>query len=52
MYGTFLLIEAVQQLRGEAGARQVDNAHIALCHGNGGVLSSQVTALLGDASTL
>ncbi len=52
MYGTFLLIEAVQQLRGEAGARQVDNTHIALCHGNGGVLSSQVTALLGDASTL
>lgn len=52
MYGTFLLIEAVQQLRGEAGARQVDNAHIALCHGSGGVLSSQVTALLGDASTL
>ncbi|MES2236417.1 MAG: thiolase [Pseudomonadota bacterium] len=52
MYGTFLLIEAVQQLRGEAGARQVDNARIALCHGNGGVLSSQVTALLGDASTL
>lgn len=52
MYGIFLLIEAVQQLRGEAGARQVDNTHIALCHGNGGVLSSQVTALLGDASTL
>lgn len=52
MYGVFLLIEAVQQLRGEAGARQVDDAHIALCHGNGGVLSSQVTALLGDASTL
>jgi acetyl-CoA acetyltransferase len=52
MYGMFLLIEAVQQLRGEAGARQVPNAQIALCHGNGGVLSSQVTALLGTAATV
>lgn len=52
MYGMFLLIEAVQQLRAEAGARQVDGAEVALCHGNGGVLSSQVTALLGTANTL
>ena len=52
MYGMFLLIEAVQQLRAEAGARQVPNAQIALCHGNGGVLSSQVTALLGTAATV
>lgn len=52
MYGIFLLIEAVQQLRGEAGARQVRDAHVALCHGNGGVLSSQVTALLGDHTTV
>jgi acetyl-CoA acetyltransferase len=52
MYGMFLLIEAVQQLRAEAGARQVPNAEIALCHGNGGVLSSQVTALLGTAATV
>ena len=34
------------------GARQVPNAEIALCHGNGGVLSSQVTALLGTAATV
>jgi len=52
MYGMFLLIEAVQQLRAEAGDRQVPNAEIALCHGNGGVLSSQVTALLGTAATV
>ena len=32
--------------------RQVADAHVGLVHGNGGVLSSQVTALLGDASTI
>jgi acetyl-CoA acetyltransferase len=52
MYGIFLLIEAVQQLRGECGARQVKNARLAACNGNGGYLSSQVTAILGTAETL
>jgi len=52
MYGIFTLIEAVRQLRGEAGARQVSGARVALAHGNGGMLSSQATALLGTADTL
>jgi acetyl-CoA acetyltransferase len=52
MYGIFLLIEAVQQLRGECGARQIKNAKLAACNGNGGYLSSQVTAILGTAETL
>jgi len=48
MYGLFLLIEAIRQLRGECGQRQVDNAEVALAHGNGGVLSSQYTVILGN----
>lgn len=46
MYSIFLVIEAVTQLRGQAGARQVAGARRALVHGNGGVLSSQATAIL------
>ena len=47
MFGIYLLIEAVQQLRKEAGARQVPNADVALVHGIGGVLSGHATAILG-----
>jgi acetyl-CoA acetyltransferase len=52
MYGIFALIEAVRQLRGEAGERQVRGARTALAHGNGGTLSSQATAVLGTQDTL
>ncbi len=52
MYGIFPLIEAVRQLRGDAGARQQSNPEIVLAHGNGGLFSSQVTLVLGTESTL
>ncbi len=38
-------VEAVRQLRGEAGKRQVAGAELALVHGNGGVCSSEATAV-------
>jgi acetyl-CoA acetyltransferase len=52
MFGLFVLIEAVRQLRGECGARQVQGCETAIAHGNGGVLSSQSTVVLGNASTV
>jgi acetyl-CoA acetyltransferase len=46
MFGMFLIIEAVRQLRGECAARQVKGARTALVQGNGGVFFSEVTAIL------
>lgn len=47
MYGIFLLVEAVRQLRGECGARQLAQCELALVNGIGGILSSTATVVLG-----
>ena len=52
MYGIFTIIEATRQIRGDAPGIQLNNVDLALAHGNGGVLSSQVTAILGSQATL
>lgn len=41
------LVEAVRQLRGEAGARQVTDAELALVTGNGATLGEEVALVMG-----
>ena len=45
--GLFGIIEAVRQLRGQEGERQVANHDVALVHNEGGILSSHCTMILG-----
>lgn len=44
--GLFGIVEAVRQLRGGLGARQVEGAEVALVHSEGGIMSSHCTVIL------
>ena len=60
MYGLFVTIEAIRQLRNSSGDNVGDrlnggwipNAKLSIAHGNGGVLSSQVTNIWGVSETI
>jgi acetyl-CoA acetyltransferase len=43
------VVEAVRQLRGEAGPRQVEGAAIGFVHGDGGILSAHCSLVLARA---
>jgi acetyl-CoA acetyltransferase len=43
------VLEAVRQIRGSAGERQVSNVKTALVHGNGGTIAVHCTLILGAA---
>lgn len=45
--GMIHVVEGVRQLMGRAGERQVKDASVGVVHGNGGVMSDQVTLVLG-----
>lgn len=45
--GILHIVEAIRQLRGEGGRRQVDGAEVALVAGNGGVFSNCGVLMLG-----
>ncbi len=47
MYGMFILIEAVRQMRNECGPRQIADAKLALVNATGGMLSATGTLILG-----
>lgn len=46
-YGMFAMLEAVFQLRGTAGARQLDNIETSLIHGPGRQFAAAATLILG-----
>ena len=60
MYGLFVTLEALRQLRNASGddvgkrldGGWIENAKLSVAHGNGGVLSSQVTNIWGVSDTL
>ncbi len=45
--GLFGIVEAVRQLRGGLGKRQVKDANVGIVHNEGGILSSHCTLILG-----
>jgi acetyl-CoA acetyltransferase len=47
MPGMQLIIEGVRQIRGECGPRQVPNARVGIVSGQGGIMTTHATLILG-----
>jgi acetyl-CoA acetyltransferase len=45
--GLFPVVEAARQIMGEAGVRQLPRSDLAVVHGNGGVVATHCTMILG-----
>jgi acetyl-CoA acetyltransferase len=52
MYGLFTIVEAVRQIAGHCGERQIANVEVAIAQGNGGELASEAILVLGSEATL
>jgi hypothetical protein len=50
MWGMTPIAEAIVQMRGEAGRRQVPQHDIGLVSGNGGILSTHSTLVMGASA--
>lgn len=48
--GMFHAVEAVHQLRGNAGPRQIEGSELAFVHGDGGILSAHCSLVLARAN--
>jgi acetyl-CoA acetyltransferase len=52
MYGLLAMLEAIRQIRGECGPRNVPGCEVTLAHGNGVAFSSQCTVVFGGPATV
>ncbi|MDB5591182.1 acetyl-CoA acetyltransferase [Enterovirga sp.] len=52
MYGLLAMLEAIRQIRGECGPRNVPGCEVTLAHGNGVAFSSQCTVVFGGEATV
>ena len=48
MPGMQLIVEGVRQIRGESGARQLPQASVGIVSGQGGIMTTHATMILGD----
>ena len=48
MPGMQLVLEGVRQIRGQCGPRQVNDASVGIVSGQGGIMTTHATMIIGD----